>query len=132
MGYPAPTPASLRDAPGGAPIWRSPHPTTRHPDGPKSPIVSYDASAMPYRMPGADVFVDYAGASVTGRHRDVNEDAWGAIESASVFLVADGGSGGSTTGRLAADLAITTFRRFFSGREAGLSSLEDAPMHAEP
>jgi protein phosphatase len=72
--------------------------------------------------------VDYAGASVTGRHREINEDAWGAIESASVFIVADGG-GGDASGRLAADLAVTSFRRFFSGREAAQGN---GPPHADP
>jgi protein phosphatase len=86
---------------------------------------------MPYRMPGARTVVDYAGTSATGRHREINEDAWGAVESASVFIVADGG-GGDASGRLAADLAVTSFRRFFSGREAGHSSQGIAPPSAEP
>jgi PPM family protein phosphatase len=86
---------------------------------------------MPYRMPGARTVVDYAGASATGRQREINEDAWGAIESASVFVVADGG-GGDASGRLAADLAVTSFRRFFSGREAGFSTPGNAPLNAEP
>lgn len=82
-------------------------------------------------MPGARTVIDYAGASVTGRHREINEDAWGAIESTSVFVVADGGVGGPS-GRLAADLAVTSFRRFFSGREAGFSSFGAAPPNADP
>ncbi len=86
---------------------------------------------MPYRMPGARTVIDYAGASVTGRHREINEDAWGAIESASVFIVADGG-GGDSSGRLAADLAVTSFRRVFSGREAGHAAHVNAPPHSEP
>jgi protein phosphatase len=86
---------------------------------------------MPYRMPGARTVIDYAGASVTGRHREINEDAWGAIESASVFIVADGG-GGENSGRIAADLAVTSFRRFFSGREAGVAAHGNAPTQAEP
>jgi PPM family protein phosphatase len=86
---------------------------------------------MPYRMPGARTVIDYAGASVTGRHREINEDAWGAIESASVFIVADGG-GGEASGRLAADLAVTSFRRFFSGREAGVSAHGVSPPQSEP
>lgn len=83
---------------------------------------------MPYRMPGSRAVIDYAGASVTGRHREINEDAWGALESASVFVVADGG-GGHASGRLAADLAVTSFRRFFSGRE---QLQVNAPPHADP
>ncbi len=86
---------------------------------------------MPYRMPGARTVIDYAGASVTGRHREINEDAWGAIESASVFVVADGG-GGESSGRLAADLAVTSFRRFFSGREAGVATHSSVAPNTEP
>ncbi|MBX3210251.1 MAG: serine/threonine-protein phosphatase [Labilithrix sp.] len=86
---------------------------------------------MPYRMPGARTVVDYAGASVTGRRREINEDAWGAIESASVFVVSDGG-GGQNSGRLAADLAVTSFRRFFSGREAGVAAHVNPPPNADP
>ncbi|MBX3225912.1 MAG: serine/threonine-protein phosphatase [Labilithrix sp.] len=86
---------------------------------------------MPYRMPGTRTVIDYAGASVTGRHREINEDAWGAIESASVFIVADGG-GGESSGRMAADLAVTSFRRYFSGREAGMSQGGLAPPGADP
>lgn len=82
-------------------------------------------------MPGARTVVDYAGASATGRSREINEDAWGAVESASVFIVADGG-GGEGGGRLAADLAVTSFRRYFSGREAGVSVHNLAPPHADP
>lgn len=86
---------------------------------------------MPYRMPGTRTVIDYAGASVTGRHREINEDAWGAVESASVFIVADGG-GGESSGRMAADLAVTTFRRYFSGREAGMSVAPGTPPQADP
>jgi protein phosphatase len=86
---------------------------------------------MPYRMPGTRTVIDYAGASVTGRHREINEDAWGAVESASVFIVADGG-GGESSGRMAADLAVTTFRRYFSGRDAGMSTAPGAPPQADP
>jgi protein phosphatase len=82
-------------------------------------------------MPGARTVIDYAGASVTGRHREVNEDAWGAIESASVFIVADGG-GGEASGRLAADLAVTSFRRFFSGQRAGFATHAKPPPNADP
>src|SRR4051794_22776128 len=53
-------------------------------------VLSRRIASMPYRMPGTRTVIDYAGASVTGRHREINEDAWGAIESASVFIVADG------------------------------------------
>lgn len=68
---------------------------------------------MPYRMPGAPHFVvDYAGASIAGRSRDLNQDAWTSLESASLFVVADGGGAG---GRAAADLAVQSFRRLFSG-----------------
>jgi protein phosphatase len=83
---------------------------------------------MPYRMPGTRTVIDYAGASVTGRSREINEDAWGAIESASVFIVADGG-GGEASGRMAADLAVTSFRRHFSGREQAQGG---APPAADP
>lgn len=86
---------------------------------------------MPYRMPGARTVIDYAGVSVTGRRREINEDAWGAIESSSVFVVADGG-GGENSGRLAADSAVTSFRRLFSGREAGIVAHVNAPPHSEP
>ena len=41
---------------------------------------------MPYRMPGARTVVDYAGTSTTGRRREINEDAWGAVESSEVFI----------------------------------------------
>jgi serine/threonine protein phosphatase PrpC len=84
---------------------------------------------MPYRMPGTRTVVDYAGASVTGRHREINEDAWGVVESASVFVVADGG-GGDASGRLAADLAVTSFRRYFSSRDTHNTS--DAPQGNPP
>ena len=86
---------------------------------------------MPYRMPGTRTVIDYAGASATGRHREINEDAWGAIESASVFIVADGG-GGEASGRMAADLAVTSFRRYFSGRDAGVAQSAGAPPNADP
>ncbi len=77
---------------------------------------------MPYRIPGESaVFVDHAGASVAGNLHDVNEDAWAAIERVSVFVVADGVSGGSAKGigeqtspaRIASDVAVKTFKRVF-------------------
>ena len=87
--------------------------------------------AMPYRMPGSRTVIDYAGASATGRHREINEDAWGAVESASVFVVADGGDG-IAPGRLAADLAVTSFRRLFSCRELGHVVQGNAPPQTDP
>jgi len=78
---------------------------------------------MPYRIPGdSSVFVDHAGVSMAGSQHDVNEDAWAAIERVSVFVVADGvaasatgpASGEQTTpARLAADVAVKTFKRVF-------------------
>jgi PPM family protein phosphatase len=76
---------------------------------------------MPYRIPGdSSVFVDHAGTSMAGHLHDVNEDAWAAIERVSVFVVADGVSAGTsgpmsgtTPARLAADVAVKTFRRVF-------------------
>ena len=69
---------------------------------------------MPYRLladPGKTI--DYAGVSLTGRQREVNEDAWGVLESANLFVVADG-CGGVSSGRVAADMAVTTFRQLSS------------------
>jgi protein phosphatase len=80
---------------------------------------------MPYRMRAfPDRLVDYAGSSTVGRSRDVNEDAWGALESESIFVVADGvGAGG--TGREAADIAVGAFRRTLGERRDGFPATMD-------
>ena len=63
-------------------------------------------------MPGeVGVVVDYEGVSVAGRSRDTNEDAWTALESVSLFVVADGHGTTTTSGRIAADIAVKSFRQ---------------------
>ncbi len=83
---------------------------------------------MPYRSgPRQDAVVDFAGATITGRNREVNEDAWAAVPVAGVFLVADG-CGGFSSGRLAADIAARTIERFFSAGSPTAWGLEPLSM----
>jgi protein phosphatase len=64
---------------------------------------------MPDTSPA--VMIDYGGVSVVGRGRDTNEDAWTALESVSLFVVADGHGADTTSGRIAADIAVKSFRQ---------------------
>lgn len=74
---------------------------------------------------------EVAARSITGQHRAVNEDAWGASPEHGVFVVADG-CGGVDNGRAAADLAVATVgRQFASGATAfGLEPLVSAVHEA--
>jgi serine/threonine protein phosphatase PrpC len=85
---------------------------------------------MPYRLLAhRENAVECAGASIVGQSREVNEDAWGVVEAADAYLVADG-CGGLSSGRVAADLAVQAFAQSLSGqagqRRAGL------PRHMDP
>jgi serine/threonine protein phosphatase PrpC len=83
---------------------------------------------MPYRSaPGRAAVVDFAGATITGRNREVNEDAWAAVPGAGVFLVADG-CGGLSSGRAAADIALSTIERVFSTGSPTAWGLEPLSM----
>lgn len=72
--------------------------------------------------------VDFASASITGRMREVNEDAWVASPGVGVFLVADG-CGGMSSGRLAADIAVRAIERILTdprAADAGIEPLAEA------
>ena len=65
---------------------------------------------MVYRSAAPPAEYEYAGASITGRSRGTNEDAWAALPALGVFLVADG-CGGPGAGRVAADVTLASFAR---------------------
>jgi protein phosphatase len=75
------------------------------------------------------VQLTYAAASIIGRCRKHNEDAWGASEAARVFVVADG-CGGRGPGRPAADAVVSTLLRYFSDGPTAPSS--HLPTRMEP
>lgn len=56
------------------------------------------------------ITVDYAGVSVASQDRDTNEDAWTAFDRVSLFVVADGSGTTTTSGRIAADAVVQSFR----------------------
>lgn len=72
-----------------------------------------------------------SGASIVGRCRDVNEDAWGVSESAHVFIVADG-CGGASSGRSAADIAVATIRQCDAPGSPASAGVRPAPRGMEP
>jgi protein phosphatase len=83
---------------------------------------------IPYRSaPRQTDFADFAGATLTGRSRAVNEDAWSAVPGAGVFLVADG-CGGLSSGRVAADLAARAIERTFAAGSPTSWPLEPLAM----
>ncbi len=67
----------------------------------------------------------YAGTSIVGRLREVNEDAWRALPSGNAFVVVDG-CGGRSSGRVAADLTVQCFDDVFSGTQRSVASALDS------
>ncbi|MDP3215886.1 MAG: SpoIIE family protein phosphatase [Deltaproteobacteria bacterium] len=65
---------------------------------------------MVYRSAALPAKYQYAGASITGRSRGTNEDAWAALPALGVFLVTDG-CGGPDAGRVAADVTLASVAR---------------------
>ncbi len=67
----------------------------------------------------------HAGVSITGRLREVNEDAWGVARAANLFAVADG-CGGAGPGLNAAEIAIQCVLRApqTAGAEASRSPMD--------
>jgi serine/threonine protein phosphatase PrpC len=68
---------------------------------------------------GATSLLEYSAGTTMGSRREVNEDAFAALDDANTFVVVDG-CGGASSGASAARLAVECFRQVVREQTAGL------------